>query len=176
MKTQTMLALLVVFGGTGVLAYGQAGAGKPYDARDPFVCKSKKDPAKGAPSPSQVKDYIRCTNEKITAGLLLYENVQVEIGKSRPYSSGADSGAGEIDPSQPVYPVRGTYDAYNCWIPKYNGTTGKNCNVQKAAPFAGACYKTTFGDWSCRVRVPTFPAPEWQHTCLPRNERIRRSL
>jgi hypothetical protein len=153
MKEQTMLVLLAVFGGMGSLAYGQAGAGKAYDARDPSVCKSKKDPAKGAPSPIQVRDYIRCTNEKILGqGLFLYENVQPEIGKSRPYSSGADSGAGEIDSAQPVYPVRGTYDAYLCWIPTYDGTSGKNCNVQKAAHFEGACYRTTFGDWSCRVR------------------------
>ena len=166
MNKQTMLVVLVVLCGTGVLAYGQPGAGKPYDARDPFICKSKKDPAKGAPSPGQVKDYIQCANEGITAGLLLVENVQVEIGKSRPYSSGSDSGGGEIDPAQPVYPVRGTWDYYTCWIPHpgstvypvYSGDKGKNCNVNKAAAFAGACYKTSFGDWSCRVRPADFSA------------------
>ena len=157
MKSQTMLALLVVLAGAGVLAQGQTGIGKTYHSRDPFVCKSMKEPARGAPSPSQARDYIRCANEKIWgSGLLLYENVQVEVGKSRPYSAGADSGAGEIDPSQPVYPVRGTWDSYTCWEPTHNGTIGKNCNSQKAAPIAGACYRTTFGDWSCRVRNTSF--------------------
>ena len=153
MKIQTTLALLAVFGGAGVLAHGQSGIGKAYQSRDPFVCKSMKDPARGALSPSQARDYIRCANEKIMGdGLLLYENVQVDVGKSRPYSAWADSGGGEIDPSQPVYPVRGTWDAYNCWNPTYDGTAGKNCNMRKTTPFEGACYKTTFGDWSCRTR------------------------
>lgn len=99
MKAQTILTLLEVLGGTGVLAHGQSGIGKTYHARDPSVCKSMNEPARGAPSASQARDYIRCANEKIMgSGLLLYENVQVEVGKSRPYSAGADSGAGEIDP------------------------------------------------------------------------------
>jgi hypothetical protein len=153
LKAQILVTLLVVLGGAGVPAQGQTGIGKTYHSRDPFVCKSMKDPARGAPSPSQARDYIRCANEKIMgSGLLLYENVQVEVGKSRPFSAGTDSGAGEIDPSQPVYPVRGTWDSYTCWEPTHNGTIGKNCNSQKAAPIAGACYRTSFGDWSCRVR------------------------
>jgi len=153
MKTQTMLALLAVLGSASVLAQGQTGVGNTYHSRDPLVCNSMKDPARGAPSPSQARDYILCANEKIMgSGLLLYENVQAEVGKSRPFSARADSGAGEIDPSQPVYPVRGTWDAYTCWEPTHNGTVGKNCNMRKATPFAGACYRTTFGDWSCRVR------------------------
>ena len=152
-KIRTMFALWVAFGCAGVLKQGQTSIGKTYHSRDPFVCKSMKDPSRGAPSTSQLREYILCANEKIMGfGLLLYENVKPEVGKSRSYSAGADSGAGEIDPSQPVYPVRGTWDAYTCCEPTHNGTIGKNCNMRKATPLAGACYRTTFCDWSCRVR------------------------
>ena len=46
MKIQKTVAVLAILGGTGVLAFGQTGLGKHYDTRDPFVCKSKKEPAK----------------------------------------------------------------------------------------------------------------------------------
>ena len=42
--------------------------------------------------------------------------------------------------------------------PVYSGDKGKNCNVTKAAAIAGACYKTSFGDWSCRVSATNFSA------------------
>ena len=49
-------------------AQAQPGSGKPYETRDPFTCKSKKDPAKGAPSSTQLKNYVLCTNEKVAGG------------------------------------------------------------------------------------------------------------
>jgi hypothetical protein len=159
MKTQTMLALLAMLGGTSVLVYAQTGVGKKYDTRDPSVCKSKKEPATGAPSPSQISDYVKCGGET-TGGccIWLMEDVQAEVGKSRPYSAWSDA-TRDIDISQPVYPIRGTYDSYQCqpagaspYPPK-----GKNCSVKKADPFIGTCYKTTFGDWNCKVKDTTDP-------------------
>ncbi len=151
-----IILAVLTFAGTIGLACGQTGVGKQYDTRDPFVCKATKEPVKGGPSSSQAKDYVRCGAEK-TGGccIWLMENVQVEIGKSRPFSAYTDVGNEDIDNSQPVYPIRGTADSYHCQPPGAAGggvpAKGKNCTVTKAAPIAGICYKTTFGDWRCPV-------------------------
>lgn len=143
-------------------AYGQTGVGKQYDTRDPFVCKSTKQPTRGAPSTSHIIDYVKCKSEK-TGGccIWLMENVHVEVGKSRPFSSWSDSGNQDIDNSQPVYPIRGSDDAYQCSPPGSSGgnvpAKGKNCWVTKAAAFEGICYRTTFGDWSCPVHGTAAP-------------------
>ena len=156
MRTQTTvaIALWIVFGVAGVPAYAQPGSGKPYESRDSLTCKSKKEPAKGAPSGSQLKEYVQCANEKVAGGyILLFQNVQVEIGTSRPYNAWSDSGNSSIDNFQPVYPIRGSYDLYSCRPPGSMGfPAGKNCNVRKAAEFTGTCFKTTFNDWSCPVK------------------------
>jgi hypothetical protein len=163
MKTQTMrmksiLLTIFVLSGSLTLAHGQAGAGKYYDTRDPFVCKSTKDPAKGAPSPSQVKDYVQCnkiSGESIAGGYIhLLENAQFQVGKGNPYSAWSDAGSIDIDNSQPVYPIRGTVDSYSCRPPGTMGfPAGKNCDVRKAVSFSGTCFKTTFGDWSCQGKL-----------------------
>ena len=150
-----VLEVLTIAGTIG-LSYGQTGVGAKYDARDPVVCKSTKEPAKGGPSPSQANDYVRCAAEKTGGGnIFLMENVQIEIGKSRPFSSYTDVGNQDIDNSQPVYPIRGTADQYQCSPPGSSGgnvpAKGQNCWVTKAGPIAGICYKTTFGDWHCPV-------------------------
>jgi hypothetical protein len=170
MKMRNMLALLLIFGGTAICAHAQdANTGKDFATRDPFVCKSKKDPARGAPSGSQLIDYIRCANEKISGGYIsLLQNVQAEVGKSRPYSAWSDVGNADIDNSQPVYPIRGSYDLYSCRPPGSMGfPAGANCNVFKANTFAGICYKTTFGDWSCPVQGTSAPFTGEQDSVAP---------
>src|SRR5580692_11007538 len=111
MRIQNTLALLAMLAATAALADNHTGDGKLYDTRDPGVCKSTKEPAKGAPAANQLKEYVQCANERIAGGYIsLFQNLQVEIGKSRPYSAWSDSGNTAIDNFQPVYPIRGTMD------------------------------------------------------------------
>lgn len=154
MKTQSVLTVLMIMCATALLAQNHAGDGKLYQSRDPLVCKSQKEPAKGAPSGSHLKEYVQCTNERVAGGYIgLFENLQVDIGKSRPYSAWSDSGSSNIDNSEPVYPIRGSYDFYSCRPPGSMGfPAGKNCHLRKATTFEGTCFKTTFGDWSCPIR------------------------
>jgi hypothetical protein len=149
---------VLIIAGTLGLAHGEAGLGQKYDTRDPFACKSKKEPAKGAPSPSQAKDYLRCRQERVLGNeIYLLENVQLEVGKGRPFQGGGlqDLNMGDIDPSFPVYPIRGSFDQYQCGalvvggLANINAPRGKNCNMQSNPNVTGACYKTTFGDWTC---------------------------
>ena len=86
---------------------------------------------------------------------MLLENVQVEVGGSRPYSSFTDSGASDIDPKQPVYWIRGTADYYLCAVLGVDAP-GSNCSLLKAQDFKGICYKTTFGEWSCPSEYPNY--------------------
>jgi hypothetical protein len=75
------------------LAHGQAGVGKKFDTRDPLECSSLKKVTAGVPSSSQIRDLVTCKAEG-TGGccIYLYDNVKVEIGKSRPFSSWSDVG------------------------------------------------------------------------------------
>ena len=149
-----LLTVLTIAGSLGV-AHGQAGVGRKFDTRDPLECSSVKKVTASMPSPGQIKDLVTCKAEGTGGGsIYLMQNVNVEIGKSRPFSSWSDVGNQDIDNSQPVYPIRGTADKYQCQPP--GGTPyppkGKNCSVRMASPFKGICYKSTFGDWSCPVK------------------------
>lgn len=148
-------AMIFVVSGALTPAHAEAAGGKQYDTRDPFSCASTKAPAKGAPSPAQVSDYVRCnaiSGEKIAGGYIsLFENAKFEIGKGKPFSSWDNGGDIAIDNSEPVYPIRGSFDLYSCRPPGSMGyPAGRNCHLRKATAFTGNCFKTTFGDWSCQ--------------------------
>jgi hypothetical protein len=89
--------------------------------------------------------------------LYLFENVQAEIGKGRPFrggglSGGADINMADADPSEPVYPIRGSFSQWQCANPKTSiSPEGQNCDLLSIPKASGVCYKTTFGDWVCRM-------------------------
>jgi hypothetical protein len=148
------LVLALTFAATVGLAYGQTGIGAKYGSRDPFVCNSKKEPAQGAPSPSQIRDYVKCSSENVVGSmgpkLYLLENVQVQVAKGRPFQA-SDLNFPDIDNSQLLYPIRGSYDWYVCHVNEVGFPPGRNCNIYKEPAATGFCYKTTFGDWKCTM-------------------------
>jgi hypothetical protein len=168
------LAAVMIFAisGTFTLAHAQAGGGAEYATRDPFACASTKAPAKGAPSPAQVSDYVRCnaiSGEKIAGGYIsLFQNAKFEIGKGKPFSSWDNGGDLAIDNAEPVYPIRGSFDLYSCRPPGSMGyPAGRNCHLTKATAFAGECFKTTFGDWSCQGHTTGDPLAGVQAEVVP---------
>jgi len=152
MRTSIAIIAFALF--CGSLAYGQAGIGATYGSREPVTCQSKKEPARGAPSPQQAAMYWRCEKEGTRSGsdinLYLYENVKLDVGKGRPFQA-SDQFSNDVDPSQLIYPVRGTMDMYQCADPKRSTppSPGHNCSFTAGNPLTGACYKTAFGDWRC---------------------------
>lgn len=82
--------------------------------------------------------------------LYLLENIQVEAGKSRPFLE-TDRNFTDIDNTEPIYPIRGSYDWYVCHINEVGFPPGKNCTLYKEPSCTGFCYKTTFGDWNCTM-------------------------
>lgn len=122
--------------------------GKKFNTREPRTCPSRKEPTRGAISASQAALYVQCREEQPVSDLEvgLVENIKVEVGKPRPYLRLSDMRPTDIDPSQPVYPLRGSYTHYRC-----QGSPPKNCTSYDLVNASGLCWKTSFGDWSCAL-------------------------
>ena len=154
MKLVCVLTLLLSVGAPGVLA--ERGMGAKFGARDARTCTSLKEPGKGAPTADQLKQYFVCFEEKITKSfgsgetLHLISDLTMEVGKSRPFNMATDSWL-DSDPTQLVYPVRGGYTSWGCYVlGTINGERGKNCVKFEQPHAVGVCYKNSFGDWHCR--------------------------
>jgi hypothetical protein len=156
----SVLAITLLLGVTGTFAQDKKGQGARFDTRDPTSCASRKEPTKGALTADQAKQYWLCEAEvMVKAGspendqLKLRTNVIVEVGKGRPYNINTDSDSIEIDPSQTVYPIRGSYTGWICGSVHPLGAVGiaagKNCVKAENPGATGTCFKTAFGDWRC---------------------------
>jgi len=143
--------------------YANAGVGSNYNSRDPIACPSAQP--KGAPTTAQATQIFRCTTEVETDHLYLTDNVQLQIGASRPFHV---DNYPDIDSSRPVYPIRGSWTQYQCTnVKTYPGVGKNNCAVFDESNGSGICYQTTFGDWRCKMfpqasnlRPGRVPAPK----------------
>jgi len=147
-----------------VVCFAQKGSGAKFAARDARTCPSRKEPVKGGPTAAQAKQYVICDLEHMDAagasGALLYlvANVNIEVGKGRPFNILTDSWP-DVDPSQMVYPIRGTYLQWQCSEPQKPNpaiinlpVVGKNCfKYETPSTASGLSYKDTFGDWHTRI-------------------------
>src|SRR5664279_5018389 len=94
-----VLAITLLLGVNGAFAQDKKGIGARFDTRDPTSCASRKEPATGALTAAQVKQYWLCEAEVMEkAGspendqLWLATNATVELGKGRPFNIRTDSG------------------------------------------------------------------------------------
>jgi hypothetical protein len=111
-----------------------------FGARDPRKC------AKVTHKPSEAEAAAMSQCAKENGGnemLILWQNLKVQMGNSRPYAYNSDSHYNSIDTTAAMYPIRATGDMYAC------GRESTTCMVQHVTDSEGACYKTTFGDWDC---------------------------
>lgn len=154
-------------------AFAGSGVGASFGTRDPLACSSRREPLRGAPSPQLAATYMRCNSERVWMNdLYLYENLRLEIGAGQAYSisSVSRNSLPEIDPAYPVYPIRGAYQEYRCHDPRLGFVrAGRNCDRYDVRDGRGACYRTTFGDWSCVIMNPDLaPRPAAQGVPGPR--------
>ncbi len=121
-----------------------------YDARAPRTCSKVTSP----PSPEQAAVMVQCTMDGLGAtGLALIQDVKLEMGSPRPFVYNTDAGLAGIDLNARVYPLRGSYTGYFCT--KWGGSLvpiGHNCVVSAVPVAQGWCWKTSFGDWSCKMQ------------------------
>ncbi|MDQ6828988.1 MAG: hypothetical protein M3081_08995 [Gemmatimonadota bacterium] len=149
------LAVVVASASFAPLAISaQAGAGAKFGgARDPKTCADRTAPKRGAITAALAAQYVTCEEEHISSGsLYLVDDMKVQVGAGRPFQLRSDS-YNEIDPSQPVYAIRGSYVRYACSVPNATlGNFGKNCALYDQPHASGVCFKTTFGDWRCSMK------------------------
>lgn len=165
MKNSQSLLLIsqLVFSTLSILtliSVAEAGNGAKFGTtRDPQTCDDRTAPARGAISAAQAAHYVACERESAD-GMTLYliDQLKVQVGASRPFQF-SDEYNSEIDRNQPVYPLRGSYVTYMCYVPSSAaGTVGKNCQSYANPKATGVCYKTTFGDWRCDMADGTASA------------------
>ena len=121
-----------------------------YQARAPRTCSSVTSP----PNVSQAVVMVQCSMDALSAtGLGLIQDVKLEMGSSRPFVYYSDAGLAGIDLNAKVYELRGSYTAYFCTLvsASLNGP-GKNCMKSVVPAAQGWCWKTSFGDWKCKMQ------------------------
>ena len=123
--------------------------GATYGARDPHICSDRSDPKSGSISPDIAARYVLCATEGVSSDLLYLSNdVVVQIGKGRPFLRDSDGGHNDINTEQLLYPIRGSYQQYQC--DKWKDA-GSNCTIYNHPNAEGVCYKTVFADWRCHM-------------------------
>jgi len=135
--------------------------GARYGAREPAKCADMTQPVGVAPSNEQALEYVKCSMERESGGnLYLLRDLTVQIApKGRPYNPLAP--IPEVDTEHPIFDIRGSYTLFQCEeIYSSRSNAGKNCIAYDQPKAKGACWKTTFGDWVCKMddmntRTPT---------------------
>jgi len=152
-------------------AAGQSGAGisgpltmlPDYNARAPRTCAKVTSP----PSATQAAVMLQCNMDSVSAtGLALVQDVKLEMGSPRVFVYYTDAGLAGVDLNAKIYPLRGSYTGYFCKLSSASlDPGGQNC-IKTVVPVAqGWCWKSSFGDWSCKMQGA---APEMVNSVGPK--------
>jgi len=135
--------------GSGAALSGPLTILPDYQARAPRTCS----PVTSPPNLSQATVMVQCSMDALTdTGLGLIQDVKIQIGKPRPFAEWTDAGLPGIDLTATVYPLQGSYTGYFCRIVNNMAPAGQSC-IKSVVPVAqGWCYKTSFGDYKCRMQ------------------------
>jgi hypothetical protein len=120
-----------------------------YQARAPRTCATVTSP----PSASQAAVMVQCSMDGLSdTGLGLIQDVKLQIGKPRPFVYWTDAGLAGIDLTATVYPLQGSYTGYFCNLISNMAPAGQSC-LRSVVPAAqGWCWKTSFGDYKCKLQ------------------------
>jgi hypothetical protein len=121
-----------------------------YNTRAPRTCAKVTSP----PSAAQAAVMVQCTMDSLSqTGLGLIQDVKLELGAPRAFVYYSDAGLAGVDLNAQVYPLRGSYTGYFCTLSSASlNPGGQNC-LKSVVPVAqGWCWKTSFGDWSCKLQ------------------------
>ncbi len=104
--------------------------------------------------------------------LYLLEQVRVEVGRGKRYEPGQYTVGTDIDPSAPVYPIRGSQVTYSCWrrerSEELRGDPNRNCTAFDEPKAEGICYTTSFGQLTCGMsNNPPLSMRDWRRDVTP---------
>lgn len=121
-----------------------------YNTRAPRTCSKVTSP----PSAAQAAVLVQCSMDSVSAfGVGLFQDVKLEMGSSRPFVYYSDAGLAGIDLNAQVYPLRGSYNGYLCTLSSASlNPNGQNCIMSAVPKAVGWCWKSSFGDWACKMQ------------------------
>jgi hypothetical protein len=136
-----------------------------YQSRAPRTCTS----VTSAPSASQAAVMVQCTMDATSAfGVGLVQDVKLEMGKARPFLYSSDAGLSGIDLTATVIPLRGSYTGYLCNKISNMAPAGQSCMKSPVPMAVGACWKTSFGDYKCKLQgAPGGSLPKSEFAAAP---------
>lgn len=120
-----------------------------YQARAPRKCS----PVTSPPSAATAAILVQCTMESLgDTGLGLVQDVTLQVGKSRKFDNWGDLGLINIDSTAMVYPLQGNYNSYFCRLISNMAPAGNSCIKTVVTGAQGWCWKTSFGDYRCKMQ------------------------
>lgn len=132
-----------------------------WGARNPGACPAIRP--KAAPSIAQVMMMVRCKHEIIVSDggeLWLMQNLNVQMGAPIAFAVAYSTYVmEEADVRSRVYPLRGSFTWSICKTrhdAAIYGNPDLNCYETDVASAKGVCWKTSFGDWRCRLAGSAF--------------------
>jgi hypothetical protein len=142
---------------SGVTMTRNAALGAKYGVPGPRACTTATPPGDRLTAQA-ANAYVTCglEGEAYTGdGVNLAADVSIQLSQPRAYAYETDRFDG-VDPTKPVYGVRGSATLYRCVAPGAGVTesaawAGKHCMVGPDPNGKGVCYKTTFGQWQCTL-------------------------
>lgn len=144
--------VLSVAAGVMPMAAVAQGQGAAYGTRDVTACPQWT----GATlTQALAEKFFLCFDEKL-AGSYLYldTGLTLQMGAGRKANPQMDT-YDDLDRNSLVYPIRGSFTRYQCSkifnIDAQHTNVGTNCNAIPQPQAQGICYRTTFGDWKCKM-------------------------
>jgi hypothetical protein len=136
-----------------------------YQSRAPRTCSAVNSP----PSAAQAAIMVQCTMDATSAfGVGLIQDVKLEMGKARPFVYSSDAGLSGVDLTAQVIPLRGSYTGYLCNKISNMSVPGQSCMKSPVPMAVGACWKTSFGDYKCKLQgAPGGSLPKSEFAAAP---------
>jgi hypothetical protein len=137
------------------------------------TCPSRVNPQRGGLSLQQARAYFICRYETFTGPLgrngssyNFVDDLKMQMAAARPPTR-ADLGLGyeeDINLNQPVYPIKVSYRETYCAARNpgdYGAAQEGMCNVRDRVTGVGICFRSTFGEWHCKMRPTGSTEMRW---------------
>lgn len=139
-----------------------------YGTREPNTCGPFTTLSGASPTSDEAAWIYLCEYESqpigVASKLYLVEDLSIQVGRSRPFGQTTDYSLRDADPSQQVFPIRGTLTLIQC-SEVNDRNRGANC-AEYPSKGEGVCYRSTFDEWSCPMTLTD--AGEWRTNVPPR--------